>query len=154
MILLKEVDENNLSKLIGLHVEEHQKQYVPSAEGILARAWAYRNKNAMLYALAIEDHYVGLALIHDVDEEPSCHYLMELMIDYRDQGKGYGQLAVMELIKTCKERQKYPRMEASVDRSNAAAIHTFKKAGFVDSFYTDPNLPQYINLVYTFEEIS
>ena len=27
----------------------------------------------MLYALAIEDHYVGLALIHDVDEEPSCH---------------------------------------------------------------------------------
>ncbi len=48
-------------------MEEHQKQYVPSAEGILARAWVYRNKNAMLYALAVEDRYVGLALIHDVE---------------------------------------------------------------------------------------
>jgi len=148
MILLKEVDEKNFSKLIGLHVEEHQKQYVPSTEGILARAWAYRNKNAMLYALAVKDHYVGLALIHDVDEEPSCHYLMELMIDHQYQGKGYAQSALLELIEACRERQKYPRMEVSVDRSNAAAIHTFKKAGFEDSHYTDPSVPQYLNLVY------
>ncbi len=73
---------------------------------------------------------------------------MELMIDHRYQGKGYAQLAVMELIKTCREWEKYPRMEASVDRSNAVAIHTFKKAGFEDSHYTDPSVPQYMNLVY------
>ena len=41
-------------------------------------------------------------------------------------------------------------IELSVNRNNLNAIHTYQQVGFVDSGYTDPDLPQNINMIYKF----
>ncbi len=92
----------------------------------------------------------GIILVYEMEEEPVCYCLMEMMIDKRCQNYGYGQRALRKLIEEYAKDPKYPRMELAVDRENPAAIHTYEKAGFADSGYIDPELPQYRNLVYEF----
>lgn len=147
MIVFADVNERNLNEVLSLRVAGEQQKFVPSAEGILARAWAYRKKGAILRALCDGEHIVGLALTYEENEEPACYYLMELMIDARHQGKGYGAEAVRLLIDEFSHDPRYPMIEVSVDRENERALCLFKKAGFADSGYTDPEVPQYVNLI-------
>jgi len=147
MIRFRCVNNGNLKDVLALRVEEEQERFIPSAEGILARAWAYREKGAILRALHDGERVVGLALTYEEDEEPACYYLMELLIDRRYQGRGYGYEAVRLIIDEFSDLPRYPVLEVSVDRDNARTLHVFKKAGFADSGYTDPGLPQYVNLV-------
>ncbi|HWQ58145.1 MAG TPA: GNAT family N-acetyltransferase, partial [Clostridia bacterium] len=109
--------------------------------------WAYRNKGAKLRALCNGKDIVGLALTYEEDEEPACYYLMGLMVDRRFQGRGYGPEAVRLIVGEFLQNPRYPMIEVSVDRTNGRALRLFEKAGFTDSGYTDPALPQYVNLV-------
>lgn len=148
---LSDADDINLKEVLELEVTKTQKRFVPSPEGILARAWAYRKKNAKIHVITVKDRAVGLILVYGMDEEPACYCLMEMMIDKRWQNYGYGQQALRKLIEEYGKAPKYPRMELAVDRENPVAIHTYEKAGFTDSGYIDPALPQYRNLTYDFK---
>lgn len=150
-VRLMTVDENNMDKLSGFEVLECQKRFVPPVAGILARAWVYRKSGAELLAITNDGTPVGLMLVYEIDEEPACYYLMEMLIDKAYQGRGIGTEAVKQLIKMYSAKPKYPMIEVSVDRENAAAIAAYTKAGFSDEGYTDPDLPQYVNLVYRFK---
>ena len=149
-IRLSDVDDTNLKTVLELEVTEKQKRFVPSPEGILARAWAHRKENAKVHIIEADRWAVGMILVYEMEEEPACYCLMEMMIDKRCQNYGYGQRALRKLIEEYAKDPKYPRMELAVDRENPAAIHTYEKAGFADSGYIDPELPQYRNLVYEF----
>lgn len=149
-VSLSEIKDEDFRELFHLSVADEQKKFVPSTEGILARAWMHRNENARVYAINAENKKVGLMLIYELDEEPVCYCLMEMMVDKGCQNKGYGSEALRLLIKHYGNEPKYPMIELSVDRTNEAAIHTYEKAGFVDSGYVDEALPQYINMVYRF----
>lgn len=145
---LVEVDEKNLNKILALKVADEQKKFVPSPAEVLSRAWVYRNNNAVALAALEDDEIVGLTLIYDLDEEPACYFLMEILIDYHHQNKGYAQSMIKEIIEMYSKNSKYPVIELSVDRSNYIAIHTYEKCGFVDSGYVDSDLPQFINMIY------
>lgn len=150
-VRLMTVDERNMDKLSGFEVLECQKRFVPPVAGILARAWVYRKSGAELLAITNDGTPVGLMLVYEIDEEPACYYLMEMLVDKAHQGRGIGTEAVKQLIKMYSAKPKYPMIEVSVDRENAAAIAAYSKAGFSDEGYTDPDLPQYVNLVYRFK---
>ena len=145
---LVEVEEKNLNKVLALKVADEQKKFVLSPAEILSRAWVYRNNNAVALAALEDDEIVGLTLIYDLDEEPACYFLMEILIDYHHQNKGYAQGMIKEIIEMYSKNPKYPVIELSVDRSNYIAIHTYEKCGFVDSGYVDSDLPQFINMIY------
>ncbi len=145
---LTEVTPGNMDEILKLKVEEGQERYVPSIAGIIARAWAYRKQGAELYVIEAEERPVGLILIYELEEEPACYYLMEMMVDGAEQGKGYGTAALREIIGKYSLHPRFPMLELSVDRENKRARHVYEKAGFVDSGYVDQDLPQYVNLVY------
>ncbi len=149
-LTLGTLTESNMDKVLALEAAEDQRRFVPSPGGIVARAWVYREQGAKLWVVSVEERPVGLALVYELEEEPACYYLMEMLIDRREQGKGYGTAAVRELIKRYSAQPRFPMLELSVDRENLRAKHVYKAAGFVDSGYVDPDLPQYLNLVYTF----
>ncbi len=150
MIELFPLNEGLMDEILSLEVTPDQRRFVPPVSGILARAWVYREQGAQLYVMRTEGKSVGLALVYELTEKPECYFLMEMMVDRREQGKGYGTAAVRELIRRYARELKFPMMELSVDRENLQARHVYEKAGFVDSGYTDPDLPQYINLIYRF----
>lgn len=148
MITLQPINETNFLEAASLRVQAEQQSFVQSAPLILARAYAYRSQRGVAWGIYEDRRMVGLAMLHDMDEQPACYHLCEFLVDQNEQGKGYGQAALRLLLAQCGRERKYPRVEVCVKKENAAAIHVYEKAGFRDSGYTDPDTPDCLNLVY------
>ena len=144
------VTESNLNQVLSMTVLPEQRKYVPSAEGILARAWSHRENNAVVHVIMNDTQAVGLMLYYELTEEPACYCLMEMMIDAQYQNRGFGKAALRLLIEELSKAPRYPMIELSCDRENVGAIHVYESVGFADSGYVDPDLPQYVNMVYRF----
>lgn len=149
MITLQPIYEENLMEALHLRVLPEQRGFVAPASGILARAYAYRRQRAKAWGICEGRQMVGLALIHDLDDEPACYHLAELMIDYRFQGKGYGRQALALLLAECQRERKYGTTEVCVKQDNLPAIHLYETAGFRDTGYTDPDAPDCLVLSFT-----
>ncbi len=151
MVKLVEINEDNWMDYAALRVRAGQAGFLDSALGILARGYAYRACRARVIGIAEGQTPVGLALVKDLDEEPSCYDLQQFMIDGQWQGRGFGTRALEMLLAELAEERKYPCAEVCVKRENAAALHLFQKLGFTDTGYIDPDVPDSLNLTYHFK---
>ena len=147
MIRLNDIDETNFFAARALSLREDQQRFLDSPLGSLARGYAYRNQRARVLAVADEGTVVGLLLVKDMDEEPACYDLQQFLIDSRFQGKGYGRAALGLLLDDLRREGKYADVEVCVDKANAAALALFTGAGFRDTGYVDPDLPDCLNLM-------
>ncbi len=153
MITLRPITEENFLKAAQLRVKPEQRTFVQSAPLILARAYAYRSQRGVCWGIYENTDLVGLAMLHDLQEEPSCYHLCEFMIDEKQQGRGYAQEALKLILAHCRREGRFPRIELCVKKENHAAIHTYEKAGFRDSGYQDPATPDSICMVYQILQI-
>ena len=112
MITLQPITETNFLTAAALSVSPDQGRYVAPAPIILARAYAYRRHRASAWGVYDGCRMVGLALMEDLDEEPACYHLSELLIDEKEQGKGYGQAALALLLTQCRREGKYRRVRS------------------------------------------
>ncbi len=149
-IALAPLCAQNMDRAARLRVADCQTAYVPDTAGIFARAWTYRAQGAALYVILASDAPVGLMLVYELEEAPACYCLMEMMVDRSAQGRGVGSAALKLLIEKYSAAPRFPAMELAVHRENLRARRVYEKAGFVDSGYVDPALPQYVNMVYRF----
>ena len=147
MIRLVDIDENNFEALRRLEVAPEQRHFLDSPLGILARGYVYQAQRARVLAILAEGEPVGLLLVKDMDEEPACYDLQQFMIDGRFQGRGYGAVALGLLLGILRQERKYEDVEVCVHRENAAALALFQGAGFVDTGYVDPDVPDCLNLM-------
>ncbi len=150
MITLKEINESNWLQILRLKIAENQKEFVASPLGILARGYVYRDSRAKVFAISKEDTIIGMAMVRDLDEEPVCYELQQLLIDTSFQGKGYGSSSLKEILRLLKNEGKYPSVEVCVNKKDCAAIHIYEKAGFIDTGYIAEDVPDCYNLRYTF----
>ncbi|MEG2017774.1 MAG: GNAT family N-acetyltransferase [Clostridium sp.] len=150
MIRLIDINENNWLKIARLQVKEEQKAFVASPTGIMARAYAMRASNAHALAISNEEEVVGVFMVREFQDEPVGYELQQLLIDYRFQNKGYGKQAVQLIIEKLKQEGKYNSVEVCVKMEDDSAIRVYKKLGFVDSGYIDPEVPDSYNLIYRF----
>ena len=149
-VTLAELTVENMEGCLKLEVSTEQREFVPSAAGIIARAWTVRDSAANLFVIEADGTAVGMALVYELNEEPSCYFLMEMFVDARYQRRGIGSEALRRIVKRYAESPKFPMIELAVDRRNTAAIGMYLEAGFEDTGYTDPDCPQYLNLAYYF----
>ncbi|MBR0206590.1 MAG: GNAT family N-acetyltransferase [Clostridia bacterium] len=147
MIRLAEIDERNFFDVRDLDVGEDQRRFLDSPLGILARGYVYRAQRARVLAIRDDGKTVGLLLVKDMDEAPACYDLQQFMIDRRFQGRGYGAAALGLLLERLRAEKKYPVAEVCVHRKNAAALALFRRAGFLDTGYVDPDAPDCLNLM-------
>ena len=147
MIRLAEIDERNFFDVRDLDVGEDQRRFLDSPLGILARGYVYRAQRARVLAIRDDGKTVGLLLVKDMDEAPACYDLQQFMIDRRFQGRGYGAAALGLLLERLRAEKKYPVAEVCVHRENAAALALFRRAGFLDTGYVDPDTPDCLNLM-------
>ena len=147
MIRLAEIDERNFFDVRDLDVGEDQRRFLDSPLGILAGGYVYRAQRARVLAIRDDGKTVGLLLVKDMDEAPACYDLQQFMIDRRFQGRGYGAAALGLLLERLRAEKKYPVAEVCVHRKNAAALALFRRAGFLDTGYVDPDAPDCLNLM-------
>jgi ribosomal protein S18 acetylase RimI-like enzyme len=148
MIRLVEIAERNFFRVRQLKVGEDQQRFLDSPLGILARGYVYRAQRARVLAVERDGKIAGLMLVKDMDEEPACYDLQQFMIDRRFQGRGYGAAALGLLLDRLRQEKKYADVEVCVHRENDAALALFEGAGFVDTGYVDPDVPDCLNLMY------
>lgn len=148
MIHLVDIDETNFFAARALTLREDQRRFLDSPVGIIARGYVYRKERARVLAVTDGDTVAGLLLVKDMDEEPACYDLQQLMIDSRFQGQGYGKAALGLLLDDLRAERKYDAVEVCVHRDNAAALALFFGAGFTDTGYLDPDAPDCLNLMY------
>lgn len=153
MITLQPVNETNFMEAASLKPAADQRAYVASASMILARSYAYRDQNATCWGIYDDNQLTGLAMLHDMEEEPSCYHLCEFLIDEKYQNKGIGQTALRLILNHCSRERKFSRVEVCVKEDNATALHVYEHAGFRDSGYRDPDATDSICMVYTIPQV-
>ena len=151
MIRLADIHEGNFFAARALTVAPEQRGFLDTAEGILARGYLYRRENARVWAIEDDGAVVGLALVKDMDEEPACYDLQQFMIDARHQRRGLGGEALRLILARLKAEGKYGCVEVCVKRSDLPALCLYERAGFADTGYVDPDAPDCLNLMYTFD---
>ena len=151
MIRLDDVDEANWISVARLSVSDEQQAFLDRPIGIIARAYVYRGSHARVFVICNDADIIGAALLRNLDEEPACYDLQQFMIDKRFQNKGYGTEALKQILSLLKDERKYDCVEVCVNKSDASALHVFKKAGFVDTGYVDYDTPDCLNLMHYFK---
>lgn len=152
-IYLADIDESNWTKLITLELAEEQKDYVASPMGILSRAYVYRSYNARVFAIKIEENIIGMLMIRDINEEPECYELQQFFIDIRHQNQGYGYKSLKLILDYLYVERRYESVEVCVKEKDIKAINLYKKTGFKDTGYIDPNVEDALNLVFSFNDL-
>ena len=150
MLKLIEVNEENWLDVRRLSVSEAQTAFLDSPVGILARGYVYRSSRARVIGIAEGETVIGVALVKDLDEEPACYDLQQLLIDRRYQGRGCGTAALGLILSELEKERKYDCVEVCVKKDDAPALRVYEKVGFVDSGYIDEEAPDCLNLMYHF----
>jgi Acetyltransferases, including N-acetylases of ribosomal proteins len=149
MVTLCEINPTNWREVEKLEHGPHQGHFVSDGVEILARTYAFRALKAEAFGIMADGKIVGVVAFEELDDEPACYALQELLIDVKYQGHGYGQEAVRLMLEKLQEKGKYPLVEISVNKENAAAIHVYKKLGFADTGHTDESNPNCLILAKT-----
>ncbi len=98
-VTLRKIDDTNRTAVLALSVLPAQKQFVGTVRDALADAQRYPHANPWARAIYAEDVPVGFVMIswNVVPDPPSIigpWFLWKLLIDFRYQGRGYGETAV------------------------------------------------------------
>ena len=149
---LVEVTEENWLEIAVLSVKEEQKEFLAPPIGILARGYVYRECNGRVWGITNGEQMVGVALVRDQNEEPCCYDLQQFMIDQRFQRRGYGAEALRQILSILEEERRFDCVEVCVKNTDTPALRLYEKIGFVDTGYIDPDLPEFVNLMYYFRE--
>ena len=147
MLRLTDVTEDNWIEAASLSVKDSQKEFVAPALGILARGYVYRGCGAKVYLIENDGIIAGAALVREFTEEPLGYDLQQFMIDRRYQGRGYGTEALRLILNELRKEGHYDHVEVCVKKDDIAAIHLYKKWGFVDSGYFDEDAPDALNMI-------
>lgn len=133
-IRLEAINEKNREAVLTLSVREDQP-FVATNEVSLRQAAetnAEHPGSARPFAIYADDRLVGFCMFAFAPEarDPEDRYwLWRFMIDKSEQGKGYGQAALSEIIRYFKENGA-DRLYLSTEPENERGLHIYHKAGF------------------------
>ncbi|MDE6107929.1 MAG: GNAT family N-acetyltransferase [Oscillospiraceae bacterium] len=147
MITLGEITEENWLEAVRLQLAEEQLAFVSDPMGILARAYVYRDCRAQVWTIEEDGRVVGLAMVREFEDEPLGYELQQFFVDRREQGRGIGTAALTLVLDRLRQEGRWPTGEVCVKKADGAALRVYEKAGFVDSGYVDPDVPDALNLV-------
>ena len=134
IIKLEPVNDNNREAVLALSVREDQPFVAPN-DYSLSEAYEANAKapgTARPFAIYAGEKIVGFCMLalDPEDENPVDRYcLWRFMIDKNEQGKGYGQAALQEIIRYFKENG-VDTVYLSTAPANARGLHVYHKAGF------------------------
>ena len=133
-ITLKPVTEENREAVLALSVREDQP-FVATNEVSLRQAKETNEEYpgaARPFGIYADGKLVGFCMFAFAPEEedPEDRYwLWRFMIDKAEQGKGYGQAALREIIRYFRENGA-DRLYLSTEPENETGLHIYQKAGF------------------------
>ena len=137
IIKLEPINDDNREAVLALSVRENQP-FVATNEVSLRQADeanAERPGVARPFAIYADEKLVGFCMFAfnpEDEDEDDRYWLWRFMIDKNEQGKGYGQAALHEIIKYFKEND-VDMIYLSTAPENEVGLHVYHKAGFKET---------------------
>jgi len=133
-IRLEPVNDQNREAVLALSVREDQPFVAPNDVSLRQadEANAEVPGAARPFAIYADEKLVGFcmfAFTPDEEEPDERYWLWRFMIDKSEQGKGYGQAALQEIMKYFKENGA-DMLYLSTEPENELGLHVYHKAGF------------------------
>lgn len=141
MIIFKEINNENISEVLSLKVNNSQKDYIESIEKSLDDA---KNNAYGIKWTPVGIYYNNLMIGFTMYGLNSENYLWidRFLIDYRYQNKGYGRKTLNLLIKYLKDHYSVSKCIClSVSEKNEISIKLYKELGFSFTCILDGNDP-------------
>ena len=140
-IKLEPINDTNREAVLALTVREDQLFVAPNDYSLSEADEANANApgTARPFAIYAGEKLVGFCMLalDPEDENPVDRYcLWRFMIDKNEQGKGYGQAALHEIIKYFKEND-VDMIYLSTAPENEVGLHVYHKAGFRETGIID-----------------
>ena len=137
IIKLEPINDNNREAVLALSAREDQPFVAPNDYSLreAAEANAKAPGTARPFAICAGEKIVGFCMLalDPEDENPVDRYcLWRFMIDKSEQGKGYGQAALHEIIKYFKEND-VDMIYLSTAPENEVGLHVYHKVGFKET---------------------
>ena len=134
IIRLEPINDSNRDAVLALSVREDQP-FVAENDYSLNEAEETNNENpgtARPFAIYADGRLVGFCMFAfdpEVEDPDDRYWLWRFMIDKDEQGKGYGQAALQEIIRYFKKNGA-DRLFLSTSSENEMGLHIYHKAGF------------------------
>ncbi len=141
IIKLESVNDNNREAVLALSVREDQPFVAPNDVSLRQadEANAEQPGIARPFAIYADEKLVGFCMFAfdpEEEDEDDRYWLWRFMIDKNEQGKGYGQAALQEIIRYFKENGA-DRLFLSTEPENELGLHIYHKAGFRETGMID-----------------
>lgn len=136
-IILKPIDDTNREAVLKLTVREDQPFVAPNDVSLRQadEANAEDPGVARPFAIYADEKLVGFCMFafDPEEEDPDDRYwLWRFIIDKSEQGKGYGQAALAEIIKYFRDNGA-DQLWLSTEPENECGVHVYHKAGFKET---------------------
>ncbi|MGL5694506.1 MAG: GNAT family N-acetyltransferase [Peptostreptococcaceae bacterium] len=127
---IKKISKNNYEEILKLQVSKEQEGFIESIEECLEEA----NQDSKWREVGIydEDVPVGFAMyaLFKDEGEHGRVWLDRFLIDEKYQGKGYGKVGVITILKQLYREYNHTKIYLSVYDNNECAISLYEKIGF------------------------
>ena len=140
-IRLVPINDDNRGAVLALSVREDQPFVAPN--DVSLRQYAETEEEApgvaRPFAIYADEKPVGFCMLifdPEEDDEDDRYFIWRFMIDKNEQGKGYGQAALQEIIKYFRENGA-DRLFLSTEPENELGLHVYHKAGFRETGIID-----------------
>ncbi|WP_374583192.1 GNAT family N-acetyltransferase [Pseudoduganella sp.] len=132
-IQLKAVTRHNFDDVTDLRLLDHQCDYVASNSYSIAQASFYPHMHTR--AIYAGEQLVGFLMYVDLAGEgyPAEFGVWRLMVDYHQQGKGYGRRALQLALAEIRARGGVRKIWISYKPDNALARDLYASLGFVET---------------------
>ena len=132
MISLRPVSESNRQELEALRVSAAQRQFVSEVADSLEEAARYPGARAIYWGLYADETPVGFVMIADDVDDPEYvpQYLWKLLIDERDQRRGYGTAALDLVVEYFRSRPGIQSISTSAVEGEGGPIPFYERYGF------------------------
>jgi diamine N-acetyltransferase len=126
-VTLREITPENFKECINLKIADAQTSFVAPNVASIAQSKIYPTVTPM--AVYAGEEMVGFAMF-GLDTDDQKYYLVRLMIDEKQQGKGYGKAATLEVIEKLRENPDCRELYLSFVPENTGAEALYKSVGF------------------------
>ena len=140
-IRLELINDTNREAVLALTVREDQPFVAPNDVSLRQADEANAEQPGMArpFAIYANEKLVGFCMFvfnPEEEDEDDRYWIWRFMIDRNEQGKGYGQAALQEIIRYFKENGA-DRLFLSTEPENKLGLHIYHKAGFRETGIID-----------------
>jgi len=130
-IQLLEINRNNWEQVISLNVHDEQNSFI--ASNLYSLAQSKYEPECKPLAIYKDCLLVGFVMYVVPSVQVDDYWIFRLMIDKNYQQKGYGKIALQQLIDLIKQDKDYNKIYLSFKPENHIAKTMYERMGFIST---------------------